>query len=50
MTNTKLKVYLNAYIIRLNRGEKLEDIDNDYLELKKLTKEDIDRIHAELRK
>ena len=48
MNETKFKIYLNAYIIRINRGEKLEDIDNDYLNLKKLTEEDIEKIHQKL--
>lgn len=49
MNATKFKIYLNAYHVRLSRGEKLEDIDKDYLQLKKLKKEDIDIIHNKLR-
>ena len=48
MNEMRFKIYLNAYIVRLNRGEKLEDIDNDYLSLKKLTEEDIQKIHRKL--
>ena len=48
MTEMKFKIYLNAYLIRINRGEKLEDIDRDYLNLKKLTKADIEKIHKKI--
>lgn len=48
LSEMRMKVYINAYNVRLERGEKLEDIDNDYLNLKRLTKEDIQKIHAML--
>lgn len=48
LSEMRMKVYINAYNVRLERGEKLEDIDNDYLGLKRLTKEDIQKIHAML--
>ena len=49
INNTRLQIYKKAYWTRLNRGEKLEDIDKDYLNLKRLTQEDIDLIHKELK-
>lgn len=42
---TKLKVYSNAYRIRLQRGEKLSEIDSLYLKSKRLTNEEIEQIH-----
>ena len=45
LNSTRLKVYINAYNVRLNRGESIEKIDNDYLNLKRLKKEDIEQIH-----
>lgn len=48
LSEMRMKVYINAYNVRLERGEKLEDIDNDYLNLKRLAKEDIQKIHAML--
>lgn len=45
---TRLKIYINAYSIRLSRGEKLEDIDADYLKLKRLNEKEIQEIHKKL--
>jgi hypothetical protein len=44
----KLKTYVNAYIVRLNRGETMTDIDNLYLSINRLTKDEIDQIHKKL--
>lgn len=49
LNSSRTKVYLNAYTIRLQRGEKLEDIDKDYLDLKRLTQADIKEIHKKLK-
>lgn len=48
LNNSRLKVYINAYLVRLGKGEALEDIDKDYLELKRLNKEDIEEIHKKI--
>lgn len=45
LNETKLRVYSGAYRIRLKRGEKLSDIDNLYLSMKRLTQEEIEQIH-----
>ena len=45
---TRLMVYKYAYTVRLEQGETLEDIDNSYLELKRLTEEDVEQIHNAL--
>lgn len=50
MLNTsRMKVYINAYTVRLERGESLEEIDKDYLDLKRLTKDEINEIHKRLK-
>lgn len=48
LNETRLKVYVHAYDVRLKRGHLLEDIDNDYLRLNRLTEEDIIQIHTAL--
>jgi hypothetical protein len=45
---TRMKVYINAYLVRLDKGEALEDIDKSYLDLKRLTEVDIKKIHDQL--
>jgi uncharacterized protein (DUF433 family) len=47
---SRLKVYLNAYIIRMRKGETEEEINKDYKELGRLTDEDITQIHESLTK
>ena len=50
MLNTsRIKVYINAYTVRLERGESLEDIDKDYINMKRLTKEETQEIHKRLK-
>ena len=49
LNNSRIKVYINAYTVRLNKGEKLEDIDKDYIDLKRLTVEDVKEIHKRLK-
>lgn len=48
LNDSRLKVYTNAYLIRLGKGENLEDIDKDYLDLKRLKEEDIKEIHKKI--
>lgn len=45
LNESRTKVYLNAYLNRLQKGESLEEIDKSYLDLKRLTKDDIEEIH-----
>ncbi len=49
LNDSRIKVYINAYTVRLNKGEKLEDIDKDYLDLKRLTESDVKDIHKRLK-
>lgn len=49
LNNSRIKVYINAYTVRLNKGEKLEDIDKDYIDLKRLTPDDVKEIHKRLK-
>lgn len=49
LNESRMKVYINAYTVRLQRGEKLEDIDKDYIEMKRLTEKDVKEIHSKLR-
>lgn len=49
LNNSRIKVYINAYTVRMNKGEKLEDIDKDYIDLKRLTPEDVKEIHKRLK-
>lgn len=46
LTETQVAIYINAYNVRLDRGEKLEEIDNLFMETRGLTKEDINTIHS----
>ena len=49
MLNTsRMKVYINAYTVRLEHGESLEEIDKDYLDLKRLTKDEINKINRDI--
>lgn len=48
LTPKRLLVYENAYIKRLRNGEYLEEIDAEYLVLKRLTEEDIELIHSRI--
>ena len=50
LTPTRLKVYLYAYTLRMKKGERLSEIDHDYLSNKELKQDDIEQIHRELRK
>lgn len=50
LNNTRLKVYIHAYTVRLNRGELLDDIDDSYRKLKRLTDEEISQVHRSLNK
>ena len=45
---SRLMIYKYAYNVRLERGEKLEDIDNSYLTLKRLTEDEVKQIHDAL--
>ena len=48
-TPTRLKVYVNAYIVRLEKGESLSNIDNYYLNRNKITESDKEAIHNRLK-
>ena len=48
MTDIRFKVYIHAYTVRLRHGEKLEDIDKEYLERKRLTETEIELVHEKL--
>ena len=48
LNNTRLNVYKYAYTVRIKNHEKIEDIDKEYMEKAKLTKEDIEQIHHAL--
>lgn len=48
LSEMRLRVYINAYNVRLERGETLDAIDKDYLNLKRLTQEDVKKIHTYL--
>ena len=48
-TPTRLKVYVNAYIVRLENGESLSNIDNYYLNRNKITESDKEAIHNRLK-
>ena len=50
LNETRLEMYLVAYTTRLQRGEKLEDIDELYLNEGRIKQIDIDQIHSELPK
>lgn len=49
LSNSRIKVYINAYTVRLMRGQSIEDIDKDYLDMKRLTPEDVKEIHKRLK-
>ena len=42
MNNVKLNLFVRAYKIRLNRGEKLEEIHKTYTKLTDIEKSDIE--------
>lgn len=48
MTDSQTKVYINAYIVRLENGETLEDIDKSFIDMGRLTQFDCDRLHEML--
>lgn len=45
LNDTKLKTYAKAYRTRMNRGEKVSEIDKLYLDMKRLTEEEVTQIH-----
>lgn len=45
---TRLMIYKHAYTVRLEQGERLEEIDQSYLRLKRLTEEEVKQIHNAL--
>lgn len=48
LNDSRIKVYVNAYITRLSRGESLSSIDEDYINMKRLTKKETEEIHKKL--
>lgn len=42
---TRLKIYVNAYIVRLEKGESIENIDESYLSLNRIKEDDVKQIH-----
>ena len=49
LNKTRLQTYMHAYYVRMTRGEKVADIDKDYLEMGRITEDDIKLIHKELK-
>lgn len=47
---TRLRLYVNAYNVRMEKGESIESIDNSFLSLKRLKKEEIKQIHDIIQK
>lgn len=48
MTDSQIKVYINAYIVRLKNGETLEEIDESFISIGRLTQTDCDKLHEML--
>ena len=48
LNESRVKIYINAYLVRVGNGEKITDIDNDYLSINRLSLDDIHQIHKEL--
>lgn len=46
LTKSRIKVYINAYIKRMNKGETMEEIDNSFISIRRLTQEEADYIHT----
>ena len=47
---TKIKTYVHAYEERLKRGERIGDIDADYLQRGRVSTVEINMIHSFLKK
>lgn len=48
LNNQRLKVFINAYLTRLEKGETLESIDKSYINIGRLSDEDIKIIHEKI--
>ena len=42
---TREKILLNAYVVRLKKGESLQSIDNSFIKLGKINNNDLERMH-----
>ena len=45
---TRLKIYRHAYSVRMAKGESVSKIDKSYLDMKRLTEEEVKQIHISL--
>ena len=50
LTESRKKVYVNAYIKRMNRGETMEEIDESFISIGRISQEEADYIHSLLPK
>lgn len=50
LTESRKKVYVNAYIKRINRGETMEEIDESFISIGRISQEEADYIHTLLPK
>lgn len=50
LTESRKKVYINAYIKRMNRGETMEEIDESFISIGRISQEEADYIHSLLPK
>lgn len=50
LTETRKKVYINAYIKRMNKGETMEEIDKSFISIGRITNEEANYIHSLLPK
>jgi hypothetical protein len=48
LNETRLKVLVNAYSVRLGKGESLESIDESLRNIKRVNESDIKKIHDKL--
>ena len=46
---TRLKIFINAYYVRLSKNESLESIDESYIKSGRLNATDIEYIHSQLK-
>lgn len=50
LTETRIKIYLNAYNTRLNKGESMDDIDKSFKDMNRLNDKELAMIHEKLEK
>lgn len=46
LNESRIKVYKNAYYVRMEKGESIESIDKSFLESGRLTIEEIKKLHS----